>query len=1019
MKSTKILLFSLFTFSFSFAQTEADKVKIIAETNIAELNRIAPIYDSIYKADKRRAMELAAVKGWQEFIAKPNGGIAELVRVDEFENPVYNTTDNAGAAITTRANRLNSGGSLGLQLDGQNMTIGVWDGGKVRSTHQLLTGRVTQVDNPTSVSDHATHVSGTMMGNATASPASKGMASQANLRAYDWTTDTYEVTQAAANALLVSNHSYGSDPVTVPVYKWGKYDADAKAFDNIMYNAPYYLFVNSAGNSRNSGYNSAKNGYDLLSGKSTSKNGIIVAAVNQVSNYTSASSVTMSSFSSWGPTDDGRVKPDICGKGVNVRSCTSTSDSSYSSYSGTSMSSPNVAGTLLLLQQHFKNVKGGFMRSATLRGLAIHTADEAGSATGPDYKFGWGLLNAERAAVLISNDNVDSMIKENTLNQGSSYTFNFEPNDATKAISGTVCWTDPTGTIINNSIEDFFAPALVNDLDFRIAKAGTTNFPWKLNPAQVTAAATKGDNTVDNVEKIEVAAGSGTYTVTISHKGNLMNALQKYSLLLSNIKGKSILLSSNENMTNRVCLGTASSTFNFQLEANPTFSGVAQFSYSGLPAGANANFSSDALTASGSNNIVLTNLETVPAGTYNITVTATAGAVNTNLFYTLIIQSPQVVGPALTTPVNAAAIATNSTTLVWENIGNNVASYTIEVSVDATFSSGVQSYTTTTNQLNLTNLFYGTTYYWRVKAANECGFSEYSTPNSFTTNCSSNLVVSVSNVSISGATFTWTNPNGASSFEVLVVPAGSGSTGTYTTVTSNSYTVEGLNSYSSYDFYVRSSCAAGTFSNVVNKPFNTLINHCVDGVFFDTGGPTGNYSNSEYYTTTMNPINAGDQVSVTFTSFNLENGIDRLTIYNGPSITSPFIVEQYGFTGTNSPGTVTSTDASGKLTFVFYSDGANTAPGFNATVTCANLATTQVTKSKFIYYPNPAQAELYFDAVEPIQTISAYNLLGQLVLHQNVNDRKATINTETLAPGNYLFKVQTTSATETVKINKQ
>ena len=160
-------------------------------------------------------------------------------------------------------------------------------------------------------------------------------------------------------------------------------------------------------------------------------------------------------------------------------------------------------------------------------------------------------------------------------------------------------------------------------------------------------------------------------------------------------------------------------------------------------------------------------------------------------------------------------------------------------------------------------------------------------------------------------------------------------------------------------------------------------------------------------------------MSVTFTSFNLENGIDRLTIYNGPSTTSPFILEQYGFTGTNSPGTVTSTDASGKLTFVFYSDGATNASGFNATVTCANLATTQVTKSKFIYYPNPVQTVLYFDAVETIQTISAFNLLGQIVLQQNVNDRKATINTEALAPGTYLFKVQTTSATQTVKINKK
>jgi hypothetical protein len=352
-------------------------------------------------------------------------------------------------------------------------------------------------------------------------------------------------------------------------------------------------------------------------------------------------------------------------------------------------------------------------------------------------------------------------------------------------------------------------------------------------------------------------------------------------------------------------------------------------------------------------------------------------------------------------------------------MGDNIASYAIEISKDVTFSAGIQTYSSLTTQVALTNLLFGTTYYWRVKAANECGFSDFSTVNSFTTACSSNLVVTVSNITTSGATFSWTNPNGSDFFEVLVVPAGNPATGTYTTVNTTSYTVQGLDSFGSYDFYVRASCAGDSFSNLVSKPFNTLINHCVDGVFFDSGGPTGNYSNSEYYTTTMSPINAGDQVSVTFTAFNLENGIDRLTIYNGPSNASPFIVEQYGFTGTNSPGTVTSTDASGKLTFVFYSDGANTAAGFNASVTCANLATTEVTKSKFIYYPNPTKVDLHFDAVEPIQTISAYNLLGQMVLHQNIDDRKAEINTESLAPGTYLFKVQTSSATETVKINKE
>ena len=112
------------------------------------------------------------------------------------------------------------------------------------------------------------------------------------------------------------------------------------------------------------------------------------------------------------------------------------------------------------------------------------------------------------------------------------------------------------------------------------------------------------------------------------------------------------------------------------------------------------------------------------------------------------------------------------------------------------------------------------------------------------------------------------------------------------TVTTNSYTFDTLNSYSNYDIYLRSSCSGNTFSTAVIKPFSTLINHCVDEVFFDSGNTTSNYNNGEYIQTTMNPINAGDQVSATFTAFSLEDGADNLRIFNGPDITSPYIQEE-------------------------------------------------------------------------------------------------------------------------------
>ena len=122
-----IILFTLFT-SCIYSQTQEDKIKILAATNVAELNRLAPIYDSIFIAQKAQAFSLAKIKGWKTKFATKNGGIVELIRLDEKGNPLYFSTDNVGAALTTRANRLNTGGSLGLTLDGQNMTIGIWDG---------------------------------------------------------------------------------------------------------------------------------------------------------------------------------------------------------------------------------------------------------------------------------------------------------------------------------------------------------------------------------------------------------------------------------------------------------------------------------------------------------------------------------------------------------------------------------------------------------------------------------------------------------------------------------------------------------------------------------------------------------------------------------------------------------------------------------------------------------------------------------------------------------------------------
>ena len=488
------------------------------------------------------------------------------------------------AAQTTRTTSLYAGGSLGVALSGSTLTdkLAIWDGGKVRSTHVEFrngTGsRVRQIDTPDSLDSHATHVSGIMMAGGV-NPQVKGMAFATNLRAYDFNNDVAEMTAAASN-LLVSNHSYGAfagwvlngDRTTTTKWEWwgdttisntedykfGVYNSSSRAWDQIAQNAPYYLIVKSAGN--NHGQNgpsvgqpyylgssktistlprAKQDGYDQVSTSGTAKNILTVGAISALSyGYNQATDLSLADFSNWGPTDDGRIKPDIVGVGVSVLSSSSENDSAYVNYSGTSMSSPNVAGTVLLLQELFSQRNNGrFMRASTLKGLVLHTADEAGTSPGPDYRFGWGLLNAERAGRAILNTDQNYLIDERTLTQGNTYTLPIVASGR-GPLTVTICWTDPAGTA-TSALNDR-TPRLVNDLDVRISDGKTTTQPWILDPANPANPATQGDNIRDNVEQVLIAnpIPGKSYTLTINHKGTLSGTKQDYALLVSGMGGK-------------------------------------------------------------------------------------------------------------------------------------------------------------------------------------------------------------------------------------------------------------------------------------------------------------------------------------------------------------------------------------------------------------------------------------------------------------------------------------------------
>jgi hypothetical protein len=191
-----------------------------------------------------------------------------------------------------------------------------------------------------------------------------------------------------------------------------------------------------------------------------------------------------------------------------------------------------------LLQQLHQQLHGTNqpLWASTYKGIVIHTADEAGDHPGPDYRFGWGLMNTLSIAKVFDETtdwNSKPYVKEVSLPDGETVSFNVLA-DTNQPLRVTICWTDLAGPIQPTQL-DPTNRVLVNDLDLRVmAPDGSTNFPWVLNPMVPTNAATRGDNVLDNIEQVVVEnTTTGVYTVVVDHKGTLSNGVQDVSLLLS------------------------------------------------------------------------------------------------------------------------------------------------------------------------------------------------------------------------------------------------------------------------------------------------------------------------------------------------------------------------------------------------------------------------------------------------------------------------------------------------------
>lgn len=411
-------------------------------------------------------------------------------------------------------------------LSGSGVDVGIWDGGDVDSTHDDFGARVTIVDGA-GVGDHATHVAGTMGGDGTLSSSNggtayqwKGMAPQMDIISYLWDNNITDHQGAISTyGIEISQNSWGYQ-ITNPAY-YGYYGWDAPEYDDIvtsLYNKKISV-VFAAGNDR-----TASRTYDTIGPPSTAKNIICVGAINSDND-------SMTTFSGWGPMNDGRIKPDVVAPGDElggegyIKSTLPGDTYGGPGWYGTSMAAPAVSGCASLIIQDFRSLYAGLdPLPSTVKALLQHEAKDLGNI-GPDYSYGYGDIQIQ--------DSIDKLrtksLLEDEISHNNLDTYSFYVPEGSTKVKITLVWDDEPAT-------EGASVTLVNDLDLIVTDPNDVRYyPWTLNPSSpsLPAVKTQEDHT-NNVEQVE-ASGSittGNWTIKVFGK-NVPYAPQKYSLIFT------------------------------------------------------------------------------------------------------------------------------------------------------------------------------------------------------------------------------------------------------------------------------------------------------------------------------------------------------------------------------------------------------------------------------------------------------------------------------------------------------
>ncbi len=423
-------------------------------------------------------------------------------------------------------------------LSGANVVVAICDEGEVDEAHDDLKRRVTLLT--TSFRNaHATHVAGTLAGTGVRSAAEggtelqwRGMAPAAKLLSFDFDDPLNPLEEAVGQrGAVVAHNSWGmvmADNEFVHTCDlFGKYTSYAPDYDQFVvgdYGRPISV-VFAAGNSRPT--NSCGVGpYGTVGPPATAKNVLSVGAINSDDN-------AVAIFSAWGPTADGRLKPELVAPGdevggdAGVRSC--ATNNTYALMQGTSMAAPAVSGAVALLVEDYRNHFDGLdPYPSVVRALLVHTAEDLGEATpdchaGPDFASGYGRVQVQSAVdQLRGRGFLVGAVGHGVTN---SYVCSV-PSGATM-VRLTLAWDDPAAA-------ENAAATLVNDLDLVVIDPlGVRHYPWTLDPANPSAPAVRTAEDHRNVlEQVQVegAVPEGAWTVQVVGGYVATGASQRYAL---------------------------------------------------------------------------------------------------------------------------------------------------------------------------------------------------------------------------------------------------------------------------------------------------------------------------------------------------------------------------------------------------------------------------------------------------------------------------------------------------------